>query len=162
MFALCVFALCVCVCVCVCVHWASMDICLYTVCVHPPAPDDVNNSIASVNSSSVAGNNQSYTISWATIRVDDLTDRLLSGYRVSYSPVVQGVGRRKRQSSSSVDVPRNMTSVTLTNLVFFTNYSYSVSAVYSLNGEKLLAVAGPNGLFSTGEGGMLMLFVGWD
>jgi netrin-G3 ligand len=123
-----------------------------SISLRPLAPDDVNNSIASVNSSSVPGNNQSYTISWATIPVEGLTDRLLSGYRVFYSPVVQGVGRRKRQSSSSVDVPRNMTSVTLTDLVFFTNYSYSVSAVYSLNGEELLAVAGPNGLFSTGEG----------
>ena len=118
------------------------------------ASSDVNNSIANASSSSVPGNNQSYTISWATTAVNALTNQLLSSYRISYVPNIQPVGHRgKRLTESMINVATSVNSANLTGLNFYTNYSYAVFSVYSYHGEELLVVMGAMGFFSTGEGG---------
>ena len=108
------------------------------------------------------GDNQSYNISWTTIDPVEgsVSDRLLSTYRVTYSPVPRA-RRRKRQTvsgKSTIDVKRNETSVLLENLSYFTNYEYDVSGVYRVNG-RVIQVPGTSGSFMTGEGGVCVCVV---
>ena len=147
--------MCVCVCVCVCVCACSGVI---THHFYPfTVASDLNNTVGGVDSTAVEGDNRSYNVSWTTIdpMEGSVSDRLLSMYRVTYSPVKSG-GRRKRQASSDKEpiyVMRNETFVLLKNLSYFTDYKYDVSSVYRVNGRMIL-VPGESGSFKTGEGGV--------
>ena len=120
----------------------------------PPVPDDL--PMPDLADSTTV------TVSWMLPSVAGLSDTLLSGYQVhgSYSP--RGVGNQQSRASwqelGSVN-NRSATSTTLTNLAFYSTYTYDVRPVYSFGGVDLYVIQGPTGTFNTGEGGVW--WAGW-
>ena len=100
--------------------------------------------------------NSTVTVSWTLPNVTGLADMLLSGYLV----FGQGTSRvgESRQLRASQELLANVTnrsatSAVLQNLLYYSNYTYWVSARYSFRGFVLYDIPGPQGTFSTGEGG---------
>ena len=122
----------------------------------PPVPDDL--PMPDLADSTTV------TVFWTLPNVTGLSEMLLSGYQVHgyNSPRVGGVGNQQSRASrrllESVD-NRTATSATLTNLAFYSTYTYDVRPVYSFRGVTLYVIQGPNGTFDTGEGGVW--WAGW-
>ena len=111
-----------------------------------------------------SGDNTVVTVVWGAVNVigQELPERLLSGYRVQLTNVVDRLPRGRASSLPTlpqpIDVNRSATSATFTNLAYYYNYSYEVLAVYSFRDIELYDISPPGDMeiFSTGEGG------GWD
>lgn len=123
----------------------------------PPVPG-MPTHVSDVN------DNTTVTVSWTLPSVTGLSDTLLSGYQVHgfYSSRVGGVGNQQSQASRRLLVSvdnRTATSATLTNLAFYSTYTYDVRPVYSFGGVTLYVIQGPMGKFDTGDGGVW--WAGW-
>ena len=121
----------------------------------PPVPDMPTHN-------SDVNDNTTVTVLWMLPNVTGLSDTLLSGYQVhgSYSP--RGVGNQQSRASwqeLGIVNNRSATSTTLTNLAFYSTYTYDVRPVYSFRGVTLYVIQGPMGRFDTGDGGVW--WAGW-
>lgn len=98
--------------------------------------------------------NTTVTVSWMTPNVAELSDMLLTGYQV-HAFNSSRVGNQQSRASTRllVSVDRNTNSTTLSNLAFYSRYTYDVRPVYSFMGVNLYAIPGTEGTFNTGEGG---------
>ena len=101
------------------------------------------------------------TVSWMLPSVAGLSDTLLSGYQVhGFYSFIGGNQQSRASWQELVSVnDRDATSATLTNLAFYSTYTYDVRPVYSFRGVTLYVIQGPNGTFDTGEGGVW--WAGW-
>ena len=105
--------------------------------------------------------NTTVTVSWTPPNVSGLSDMLLSGYQVHGFNSSIGGNQQSRASwdlLGSVD-NRSATSATLTNLAFYSTYTYDVRPVYSFRDVNLYVIQGPTETFDTGEGGVW--WAGW-
>ena len=95
-------------------------------------------------------------LTWPEVQrgTDSLAELYFIGYQVTYNS--QG-SRGKRATNGDIFTTNN--SVTLMDLDFYSNYTYTIAAEYSHMPTNMLLgrVNGPTGTFQTGEGRKLLM-----